>query len=243
MAIVRVEELKTDLHSLGVRIPSSKGEGFRIRKGGAGPAEAVTLLLDRTPASVPVSSRFVSASPFRLEPVRDRWALFQGDERVHVDVALPPEPPFYRKSTEDGVPYPRIALMHGADCLASTVLQACSYWGTASACQFCGVGLSWRAGRTLLRKEPGILAEVAKEAKKAGAMPVETSTGARADLFEKRATPKAENAEKKGLKFFLNNYTTSAISIGFALSGFPRKTANTAEMRFFLLCVLRVLGS
>jgi hypothetical protein len=27
----------------------------------------------------------------------------------------------------------------------------------------------------------------------------------------------AEKAEKKGLKFFLNNYTISAISIGFAL--------------------------
>jgi hypothetical protein len=42
----------------------------------------------------------------------------------------------------------------------------------------------------------------------------------------------AENADKKGLKFFLNNYTISAISIGFALSGFQRKTSNTAEMRF-----------
>ena len=31
-------------------------------------------------------------------------------------------------------------------------------------------------------------------------MRVETSTGARADLFEKWATPKAENIEKKGRK-------------------------------------------
>jgi hypothetical protein len=43
---------------------------------------------------------------------------------------------------------------------------------------------------------------------------------------------KAENVEKKGLKFFLSNYTICAISIGFVLSGFPRKTSNTAEMRF-----------
>jgi hypothetical protein len=71
-----------------------------------------------------------------------------------------------------------------------------------------------------------------EESKKAARMPVETSTGAMADLFGKRATPKAENAEKKGLKFFLNNYTICAISIGFALSGFPRKISNTAEMRF-----------
>jgi hypothetical protein len=52
----------------------------------------------------------------------------------------------------------------------------------------------------------------------------------------------AENAEEKGLKFFLNNYTIFAISIDFALIGFPRKTSNNPEMRFFLLCVLRVLG-
>jgi hypothetical protein len=40
----------------------------------------------------------------------------------------------------------------------------------------------------------------------------------------------AEKAEKNGLKFELNNYTICAISIGFASSGFPRKTSKTAEM-------------
>jgi len=40
-----------------------------------------------------------------------------------------------------------------------------------------------------------------------------------------------EDAGKKELKFSSINYTISAISIGFALSGFPRKTANNAEMR------------
>jgi hypothetical protein len=51
----------------------------------------------------------------------------------------------------------------------------------------------------------------------------------------------AESAAKKGLNLVSNSYIIWAISIGFALTGFPRKTSNTTEMRFFLLCVLRVL--
>ncbi len=181
MALVRIEELKTELQSLGVRVLPPTGEGCRVREGGAGPAEGVTLVLGGTPASVPAFSDFVSASPFRLERIRDHWELFRGDERIHLPVTLPPVPPFYRKSTAEGVSYRKIALMHGVDCLASTVLQACSYWGTRSACRFCGVGLSWKAGRTELKKEPGLLAEVAKEAKKSGAKHVTLTAGSTKD--------------------------------------------------------------
>jgi hypothetical protein len=42
-------------------------------------------------------------------------------------------------------------------------------------------------------------------------------------------TEAAESAAKKGLKFGLNHYNICTISIGFALSGFPRKTSNTPE--------------
>jgi radical SAM protein (TIGR04043 family)/putative N-acetyltransferase (TIGR04045 family) len=177
MALVRVEELKTELQSLGVRILPEAGGGGRIREGGAGPAEGVTLVLDGTPASVPTLSGFVSASPFRLEEIRGRWGLFRGEERIDLPVELPPQPAFYRKSTAEGVPYPKIALMHGVDCLASTVLQACSYWGTGSACQFCGIGLSWKAGKTLLKKESGLLADAAREAKESGARHVTLTAG------------------------------------------------------------------
>ena len=181
MALVRIEELKTELQSLGVRILAPAGEACRVREGGAGPAEGTTLVLGGSPASVPAFSDFVSESPFHLEQVQDHWGLFRGDERIHLPVTLPPEPPFYRKSTAEGVPYRKIALMHGVDCLASTVLQACSYWGTRSACRFCGVGLSWKAGKTELTKEPGLLAEVAGEAKKSGARHVTLTAGSTKD--------------------------------------------------------------
>lgn len=177
MALVRIEELKTELQSLGIRIAPATREGCRIRAGGAGPAEGTTLVLDGTPASIPVFSDFVSRSPFRLEKTREHWGLFREDERIQVEVELPPEPHFYRESTAEGVPYRKIALMHGVDCLASTLLQACSFWGTKSACQFCGVGLSWRAGKTQLTKEPDLLAEVAREAKKEGAKHVTLTAG------------------------------------------------------------------
>jgi len=37
------------------------------------------------------------------------------------------------------------------------------------------------------------------------------------------------STEKKGLKFSLIDYIISAISMGFALNGFPRKTSKGAE--------------
>ncbi len=199
MALVRIEELKTELQSLGLRIGDAAREICRIRAGGAGPAEGTTLVLDGTPASVPVFSDFVSGSPFRLERTRDQWDLLRGEERLDLRIELPPEPPFYRESTAEGLPYRKIALMHGVDCLASTVLQACVFWGTESACRFCGVGLSWRSGKTELRKEPDLLAEVALEAKKAGAKHVTLTAGStRERRLEWRLFREAARAISRG---------------------------------------------
>ncbi len=182
MALVRIEELKSEVQSLGVRISRpAGGRECRIREGGAGPAEGATVVLGGSPASVPVSSDFVAASPFHLAKIGEGWALFREGRRVDVQVALPPVPGFYRKSTAHGVPYRKIALMHGIDCLASTVLQACRYWGTESACRFCGVELSWKAGRTERKKNPVVLAEVAAEAKRAGAKHVTLTAGSTGD--------------------------------------------------------------
>src|SRR5205085_5679911 len=49
--------------------------------------------------------------------------------------------------------------------LASTVMQACvRYNAAATACQFCAIGSSLKEGRTLARKSPAQLAEVAEAA-------------------------------------------------------------------------------
>jgi radical SAM protein (TIGR04043 family) len=62
--------------------------------------------------------------------------------------------------------------------LASTVVQACNYWGNSDQCGFCGIGLSLAAGRTVARKTPEMLAEVAVAARDLdGAVDATLTTG------------------------------------------------------------------
>src|SRR5208282_2500256 len=56
-------------------------------------------------------------------------------------------------------------VLHGRDVLATTVLQSCiRYQSRTITCQFCAIGQSLAAGRTIARKSPAQLAEVAKAA-------------------------------------------------------------------------------
>jgi radical SAM protein (TIGR04043 family) len=81
------------------------------------------------------------------------------------EVTFPPRPRFYDLVTADGVPYWKIAVLHGRDVLATTVLQTCiRYQSRTKTCQFCAIGQSLAAGRTIERKTPEQLAEVAKAA-------------------------------------------------------------------------------
>lgn len=80
-------------------------------------------------------------------------------------VQFPQQPRFYSLTTAEGIPYWKIALLHSRDVLATTVLQTCMrYSDTATACQFCAIGQSLAAGRTIARKTPAQLAEVAEAA-------------------------------------------------------------------------------
>ena len=54
-------------------------------------------------------------------------------------------------------------MLHGRDVLATTVLQTCiRYQSRTKTCQFCAIGQSLAAGRTIERKTPAQLAEVAR---------------------------------------------------------------------------------
>ena len=85
---------------------------------------------------------------------------------AHVgDIRFPEPPRFYGLQTLDGVPYWKIAQLHGTDVLATTVLQTCVRYGRRdTSCQFCAIGESLAAGRTINRKLPEHLAEVARAA-------------------------------------------------------------------------------
>ena len=62
--------------------------------------------------------------------------------------------------------------------MASTVNQTCAYWGNADQCAFCGIGVTLANGRTIARKTPEMLAEVAVAARDLdGAVDATLTTG------------------------------------------------------------------
>ncbi len=156
----KIARTKTAIQSLGVRMDEAEGTG---RLGGAGPAEGRVILLGGAAASVPVRSPFVANSPYRLAGRNRGWKLMRRDEAV-ASIEIPPEPSFYRMITRSGVPYRKVALLHGTDCLASTVIQGCAFQRGQGGCRFCGIGLSLEQGLTTAEKSPGDLAEVAARA-------------------------------------------------------------------------------
>jgi len=163
-------------------IAELQGHGLRVevplesRQGGAGPADAGMLWIDGFAATVPTSAEYVRASPYVLRAEDDGWGVYRDGERL---ASAEPfrRPRYYDLSTAAGVPYWHIALLH-LDSLASTVIQTCAYWGNSDQCAFCGIGVTLANGRTIARKTPEMLAEVAVAAKELdGAVDATLTTG------------------------------------------------------------------
>jgi radical SAM protein (TIGR04043 family)/putative N-acetyltransferase (TIGR04045 family) len=133
------------------------------RCGGAGPAEAGTIILEGKPVSLPVGMSYVKDSPYTLERDREQLLLLKNGGVVG-PAALVPRPKFYSRTTVEGIAFNRIALLHGQDCLATTILQSCANWRHNQHCRFCGIELSLAGGSTIARKTPEQLAEVARHA-------------------------------------------------------------------------------
>ncbi len=148
--------IKAELQSLGVRIETSEH-----RQGGAGPAEGNTIVLDNDViATVPIASHFVLDSPYSVSLKDGRYFLYRsGREIMEVSFLAPPR--FYARTDSHGVPCWKIALRHGRDCLATTAVQQCVYWGTDKQCKFCGIELSLENGQTIAVKTAEQLAETA----------------------------------------------------------------------------------
>ena len=155
----------TDLQSYGLRL-LDPGAGAPSRRGGAGPSDHKAVTIDGHTIMVPVHTSSAWASPFVAGvPDADGRATLQRDSIPIARIAFPKQPRFYALSTAEGVPYSHIATLHGADVLATTVLQTCiRYESRRKACKFCAIGQSLAAGRTVAHKTPQQLAEVAKAA-------------------------------------------------------------------------------
>jgi radical SAM protein (TIGR04043 family) len=131
------------------------------RRGGAGPSDHRAVTIAGQTIMVPIHHAAAHTSPFAA----DADGVLTRDGLPVATVGFPAAPRFYRLQTLDGVPYWKIALLHGRDVLATTVLQDCiRYRDRATACQFCAIGQSLEGGRTVAHKTPAQLAEVARAA-------------------------------------------------------------------------------
>jgi len=165
-------ELITDLQSRGMR---AKAEMER-RVGGAGPTDSGMIWIEGVAVTVPTESAVALTSPYTLECEDASYGIYRDGLRMAAAEGTP-RPKYYDLETADGVPYWKIALLH-LDSLASTVVQHCCYWGNSDQCGFCGIGLSLDAGRTIVKKTPEQLAEVAVAAKELdGAVDATLTTG------------------------------------------------------------------
>lgn len=159
------QQLINELQSYGVRLVDPRA-GADSRRGGAGPSDHKAMTLDGMTVMVPVHTAPAFESPYLVEkPDAFGRSRISRDGLVLGEVSFPLQPKFYGLTTADGVPYSKIAVLHGRDVLATTVLQSCiRYQSRTKTCQFCAIGQSLAAGRTIERKTPAQLAEVAKAA-------------------------------------------------------------------------------
>lgn len=158
-------QLMTDLQSYGLRLLDPTA-GVASRRGGAGPSDHKAVTVDGHTIMVPVHTSGAWESPFVADApdANGQVSLKRGTIPI-AQISFPKTPRFYALQTLDGVPYSHIATLHGADVLATTVLQNCiRYESRKKTCQFCSIGQSLAAKRTIAHKTPQQLAEVARAA-------------------------------------------------------------------------------
>ena len=161
-----------DLQVRGLRVETP----IEGRQGGAGPTDSGMLWVGGFPLTVPSDPGAAAGSPYVLKAEDEGFAIFREGRRL-ADASAQQRPRYYDLTTADGIPYWKIGLLH-LDSFASTVVQTCSYWGNENQCKFCGIGLSLDAERTIVKKSPEQLAEVACAAKELdGAVDATLTTG------------------------------------------------------------------
>ena len=191
-------EKKTELLCKGlyldeVLIEHYKSQGIEIefgRKGGAGPLGGRYFLLEdnRTLINVALWNNPQKTS-LRLGEKKDGFFdVYDENKGVYFGrLKLVENPQFYNLTTSDGVEMKKIALVHGVDCLASTIYQKCIYWACGEACKFCGIELSLTYNTTIAEKNYIQMSEVISAAKKEGRCSHMTLTSGTEESIDKGA--------------------------------------------------------
>jgi radical SAM protein (TIGR04043 family) len=193
---VGLAELIADLQSLGLRLEDSE-VGVTGRRGGAGPSDHKAINLAGRTVMIPIATVSASESPFvASRPDVNGISEIRRDGAVVSHIEFPRQPRFYDLQTADGIPYSQIATLHSADVLATTLLQSCIRYGNRkTSCQFCAIGQSLAAGKTILRKTPEQLAEVAKAAVELDQIKHMVMTTGTPNLTDRGAALLCESAE------------------------------------------------
>jgi len=158
------QRLITELQTHGLKVINPQTSHVN-RQGGAGPSDHQAVTIDGMTVMVPVYTQQAHQSPWSVTHDGAGGSHLLKDAIPVRDISFVSQPNFYRLSTAEGIPYSHIATLHGTDVLATTVLQTCiRYENRRKACQFCAIGQSLAAGKTIARKTPEQLAEVAKAA-------------------------------------------------------------------------------
>jgi len=142
---------RAELALRGVRTPAPVR-----RPAGAGPSDDCHVLVDGANAALPNNPD----SPYSVRDGR----VWLGDVDTGLTLTPVRRPRFYDLATADGVRYEHIARLHGADVLATTVVQTCVRYAEPERCRFCTIEESLRSGSTIAVKRPEQLAEVAEAA-------------------------------------------------------------------------------
>ena len=156
-------KLITELQSQGLKLVNSD-LGTEGRKGGAGPSDHKAITIDGTTVMIPIYNSVAARSPYTVAEIPHNASLQKNGSQIAA-IKYPHRPRFYELKTAEGIPYNQIALLHSRDVLATTVLQTCiRYSNRNTSCQFCAIEQSLQAGKTIPRKTPQQLAEVAEAA-------------------------------------------------------------------------------
>jgi radical SAM protein (TIGR04043 family) len=141
------------------------------RKGGAGPLGGRYFLFeDNTLVNVVLWDNPQRTNLNLTKKEGEYFSIKDVFSKNVFNLRLVPNPQYYDPAflTSDGIPLKKIALVHGIDCLASTIFQKCVYWSCGEACEFCGLELSLTDDSTILEKSASQMNEVIKVAKAEG---------------------------------------------------------------------------
>ncbi|MFX1321684.1 MAG: radical SAM protein [Promethearchaeota archaeon] len=190
-------EQKTELLCKGIfldrqLIEHYKDQGFEIefgRKGGAGPLGGRYFLLeDKTLVNTVLWNDKQKTNLIFKEKKEEYFKIYDEIKGKNFGkVKLVTNPRFYELKTSDGIEMRKIALVHGIDCLASTIYQKCTYWACGEACKFCGIELSLAYDTTILEKNYIQMSEVITAAKKEGRCSHMTLTSGTEETVDKGA--------------------------------------------------------